>query len=606
MIYVGIHKPKLVACAIAAVVMTVVTGCKESDFDLSNIDSTIGLGGEQLQLPASSTEHIQLDNVLDLNNSDFISIAENGDYRFAKQGEDITPSHPFIDEVVVREAKIDNYFKIEIPSSALTHTTHAKGRRAMLSTPAEVEGKAAEFRYRGSVPAEIRQLVSARTSSELTIQVNVTEQLRAAIPTFKTLSVALPSCLKLNVVHCTPTQPDYDAAKGVLTFHNVPTSASISIKATVENINFTTSPSADNRLMFKAGAGQAEGTVELSGAAYLGVSFDEVNPTGASAHDLYLSAKMQMGPIVIAEATGMFNPAIDLADLGGVSINDVPDFLTGNDVTVNLHNPMIHLTASSDIDVAGFATPTLVAEDEQGHTLAQVDIPTLRIKPHGVTHICICKHAEGVDPSRYDEVKVVPNLSDVVKRIPHRIRCEAVAHADSTRLSTVRLGREYTIDVDYAVSAPLAFDEGAQIVYTDTIDGWNADIDKFGFAEGAYIELSADVDNKVPAYLTISAHAIDIHGKAIPESRIRVEVPQSVKASEDGSTVATTPIAIRLHEGERGALRQVDGLVYRIAAASGEQGATNIVGQTINAYNHTLTARNIKVKLVGKIIADFN
>ncbi len=35
----------------------------------------------------------------------------------------------------------------------------------------------------------------------------------------------------------------------------------------------------------------------------------------------------------------------------------------------------------------------------------------------------------------------------------------------------------------YSMSAPLAFDEGAQIVYTDSIDGWNWDIDKFSFAE---------------------------------------------------------------------------------------------------------------------------
>lgn len=29
-----------------------------------------------------------------------------------------------------------------------------------------------------------------------------------------------------------------------------------------------------------------------------------------------------------------------------------------------------------------------------------------------------------------------------------------------------------------------------------------------------------------------------------------------------------------------------------------------IVGQTINAYNHTLKARDIKVRLVGKIIVN--
>ena len=42
----------------------------------------------------------------------------------------------------------------------------------------------------------------------------------------------------------------------------------------------------------------------------------------------------------------------------------------------------------------------------------------------------------------------------------------------------------------------------------------------------------------------------------------------------------------------------------RIEAASGEEGAKSIVGQTINAYNHTLKARDIKVRLVGKIIVN--
>lgn len=48
----------------------------------------------------------------------------------------------------------------------------------------------------------------------------------------------------------------------------------------------------------------------------------------------------------------------------------------------------------------------------------------------------------------------------------------------------------------------------------------------------------------------------------------------------------------------------VDGLTFRIEAASGEEGAKSIVGQTINAYNHTLKARDIKVRLAGKIIVN--
>lgn len=155
------------------------------------------------------------------------------------------------------------------------------------------------------------------------------------------------------------------------------------------------------------------------------------------------------------------------------------------------------------------------------------------------------------------------------------------------------------------MSAPLAFDEGAQIVYTDSIDGWNSDIDQFSFADGAYIELTTDIDNKVPAYLEVSAYAIDVDGKEIAQNRIKVDVSNNVKASADGETAVTTPVRIQLSEGEKGALKTVDGLVFRIAAASGK-GSEAIVGKTINAYKHTLTARNIKVKLVGKIIADLN
>lgn len=60
-----INKSKLVAYMLVAGFVAVGSGCTDSDFDLSNIDSTIGLGGDALTLPASGTENIVLDDVLD-------------------------------------------------------------------------------------------------------------------------------------------------------------------------------------------------------------------------------------------------------------------------------------------------------------------------------------------------------------------------------------------------------------------------------------------------------------------------------------------------------------------------------------------------------------
>lgn len=599
----GINKSRIVACMLAAGFLAVGSGCTDSDFDLSNIDQTIGIGGDGLQLPTNSTENIVLDDLLDLNNSDFISIAENGDYMFSKQSDDVKPSHPSIDEVLVKEAKVNNNFKIEIPESSLMQTRRKSAGHTKLSKTASVEGEASEFKYRGNVPFEIRELISAKTAAEINIDVNVTAELKKVIPTFKTMTVTIPSYLKLNIGKCSPSQPEYDAEKGIITFHNISSSAKINIKANISSLDFSTPPPT---VVFTPGVLGADGSIDFDGTVLLGITFDEVNKEGNSLQNLYMSAKMTMGAIRVTEATGKFKPNLDLEDLGNVNINNVPDFLTDYDVTINLYNPVIELTATSDIDVAGVATATLIAEDERGNEMAKVEIRGLNIKPNGTTRLCICKHKEGIDETKYDQVKVVSNLSDIVRKIPHRINCKAEVDADTYRKGTVKLGKEYTIDADVYMKAPLAFDEGAQIVYTDTIDGWNEDIDKFSFAEGAYIEMTTEVENKMPAYLNVSAFAIDVNGKEIPQHRIRVDVSNSVKASEDGEKAVVTPVTIKLRENEKGALKTVDGIVFRVTAAAGEKDAQTIIGKTINAYKHTLTARNIKVRLVGKIIADFN
>lgn len=503
------------------------------------------------------------------------------------------------------EARINNDFKVEIPVSALTQAKRKSVRREKLNNPASVEGKAIEFHYTGTAPYEIRELTSAKSSADVTIHVNVTNELKKVVPTFKTMTIVLPSYMKLNVAKCSPMQPEYDAEKGIVTFRNVSSSANITLNATVNRLDLKTKATKENSLTFTPGENDADGVIDLNGEVLMGVTFDEVNLANNSTDNLYLSASMTMGTIVITEATGKFDPEITLEDLGSVDINDVPDFLTDKDVTIDLYNPIIELVVTSDIDVAGVFYSTLTAEDEHGNDIAKVVIPKMTTKPNAKTHICICKRQDGVDKSKYDEVIVVPNLSDIVKRIPKRIRYVAEAHADATREGTLVLGKEYTIYADYSMSAPLAFDEGAQIVYTDSIDGWNSDIDQFSFADGAYIEMTTDIDNKVPAYMEVSAYAIDVDGKEIAQNRIKVDVSNNVKASADGETAVTTPVRIQLSEGEKGALKTVDGLVFRIAAASGK-GSEAIVGKTINAYKHTLTARNIKVKLVGKIIADLN
>ena len=600
------NKSKMLVCLLSCGLLTLGTGCTDNDFDLSKIDTTIGIGSDGLTLPTNSTENIMLDDFLELNNSDLVSIAKNGDYMFHKEGDDCTPAHPNIDKVVVTSQGINNNFKVAVtvPPSALL-SGRKLSKRAKKIDLIKAGGKVAEFEYVGNAPKEIEELTSAGVSAPVTIRVNLSNDLKSFVPKFKELTLQIPSYMHLNITSCSPNSYSYDTKTGKITLKDVNTASDIVIKGKVTTLDFKATPTTNNKLTFVANK-KNEGKVNMKGEIETSISFDEINANVTSiTSDLHLSAVMSMDDITITSAKGKFNPDIDLGNLGNIKINNVPDFLTGDEVNVNLHNPIIELEISSDIAVTGKVSGTIVATFDNGKPNCSVDIPKMTIKPNANTRICICKHKEGVDATQYDEVVEVPNLSDIFATIPKTIKFDADASADATKEAEVELEHQYTITPKYNITAPLAFDAGANISYTDSFDGWNEDIEDCEFAEGTYIELTADIENKLPAYLDVNADAIDVDGNKMSQDLIEVKVSNSIAASTDGVQAKTTPIIITLREKKSGMLKKVDGLEYNIKLAAGK-GNDAIVGKTINAYYHTITAKNIKVKLVGKIIADFN
>ena len=607
------NKSKMLVCLLSCGLLTLGTGCTDNDFDLSKIDTTIGIGGDGLTLPTNSTENIMLDDFLELNNSDLVSIAKvdgmfykKGDYLFHKEGDKCDPAHPNIDKVVVTSQGINNNFKVAVtvPPSALL-SGRKLSKRAKKIDLIKAGGKVAEFEYVGNAPKEIEDLTSAGVSAPVTINVNLSNDLKSFVPKFKELTLQIPSYMHLDITSCSPNSYSYDPKTGKITLTDVSTASNIVIKGEVTTLDFKATPTTNNKLTFVANK-KSEGKVNMKGEIETSISFDEINANVTSIpSDLHLSAIMKMDDITITSAKGKFNPDIDLGNLGNIEINDVPDFLTGDDVNVNLHNPLIELEIGSDIAVTGKVSGTIVATFDNGKPNCSVAIPKMTIKPNANTRICICKHREGVDATKYDEVVEVPNLSDIFATIPKTIKFDADASADATQEAEVKLGYPYTITPKYNITAPLAFDAGAKISYTDSFDGWNEDIEDCEFAEGTYIELTADIENKLPAYLDVNADAIDVDGNKMSQNLIEVKVSNSIAASTDGVQAKTTPITITLREKKSGMLKKVDGLEYNIKLAAGEDNNA-IVGKNINAYNHTITAKNIKVKLVGKIIADFN
>ena len=123
------------------------------------------------------------------------------------------------------------------------------------------------------------------------------------------------------------------------------------------------------------------------------------------------------------------------------------------------------------------------------------------------------------------------------------------------------------------------------------------------FAEGTYINVDANVENKVPAHLTVSAYAVDVNGKRMSDDLISIVVSNVVAASPDGTTPVVTPLNVKVQQNKPGVLKNVDKLMFTIEGSAKENG--NIIeGVTLNANKHTLVARDIVVKVVGKMIIE--
>ena len=96
-------KRVILPCVVLAGTLAL-TGCMDDGYDFNEVDMTVGIGGDGLSLPVSSTDTIKLEDVLELDGSESVVVKDNGDYVFEQTGDDVAPVHPAIDPIVVSQA----------------------------------------------------------------------------------------------------------------------------------------------------------------------------------------------------------------------------------------------------------------------------------------------------------------------------------------------------------------------------------------------------------------------------------------------------------------------------------------------------------------------
>ena len=574
------------------------TGCIDNDYDLDGVDMTIGIGNGEFLLPSCSTDSIRLSEVLELNESETVVEKDNGDYYYLQDGNNVSPTHTKVDKITVVKHRGDS----QDFSFSVANYLHQSGKRTKTTNiPVDFNQKQVvySFAYKGSIPNEVEELIVANTDGKITINTSFSPEVQKFVPVIAELSLELPSFLTIENVN---SKLDHTQNGSKLVFKNVSTASNLKVDFTIGKIDFKKKSSPLGSLS------TSNRNLSMNADIQMGIKINNI-ALGSSidgADKCKITADMIVNnDLVIEKVRGKFNPSIELDDLGSTDVTGIPDFLTNEGVVIDIDNPQIILNLESNLDVPGFIGGTLTAV-KNGQKTANITIPEVKVLANATSKICICRNKSKVNQAAYTEVVEVPNLSTVLNPIPDHINFAGHSRADKTVEADFVLGKQYTIKPSYRIEAPLAFGENARIVYTDSFDDFNSDIKDIEVKDNTYIEFSGDIESKIPAYLNASAVAIDINGNEMPESEVKVAVDGEIKASADGKTPAVSTLKITM-KPTKSALKKLDGLKFTVSgSAKSEKNTESVVGQTLNAKHHTLIIKNIKIKLVGQVIADLN
>lgn len=599
-------------CLVAAVscVAMGTVSCTDSDYDLSNVDMTVGLGGGELKLPVSSSDVIPLKEVLKFSDSEVVDTIEGGDYMFAKNGDAVSPAHPKIDRITVMKLNSQGFdFDLgrilqNAISGLLPSSTKGMKRIRVNITESKIVNT---FEYGGPQPQEVEELKEAYITARMKLTIRFSENLKKLVGTLGEMKITLPTYMSFEA-----EGSGFEKEGKSLVFKDISTSEDLSVAISINKLSMGTQPDELGKLESKDNYITMDGNLKLEAK----ITDLNLNLSGVDYSDCKITSELIINddkPVTLDKVTGRFSPTIDLSNLGEANITGLPDFLTEGDVCIDLDNPQIVLTLESDLTVGGeLAGNIKYWRNGQEGSFSLPDPIKLKASTENsgeksVNRICICRYRREEEATKYDQVIETENIKDLLyPKIIDKIAFSGAATADKNNVYTYELGKTYTIQPSYRLESPLAFGEDAKIVYTEKFEDWNKDIKDFDVTDGTCIVMEAVVENRIPVHLNVEAIPLGIDGSELPSNVIKVDIDADIKASPNGTDVATSDLHIVLTPAKQG-LKKLNGIKIKVSGAAKDANGNNPVkGITLNARKHSLVLQNIRLSLKGKAVADLN
>lgn len=564
--------------------------CIDERYDLDkDIDYTISVGGD-LSVPASSTEDVTLKNLLDMEENSMVQADEDGFYSMVKTNA-VQQTDVKIDSILFNDEMFDSQAEVsflEFPEAMIQMLPDDEPVEAPIrniSTSASLE--------KTDITEELLAIDNAVTELPMDLEYRFLENNDIQRLILKEgYEIRFPEYITISASEETDAALFEVDSRSVRIKQNLEIGTDgLTIPVMIRMLDFTKMPE---------GSG-------FRYPSYMKIDFDIVStgqvyfykkdfPADRNRWNIHFARIPRLKTGKILNCKVKVAPDIDM-EVEPIWFDNVPDFLSDEEVVVDLYDPKMYMTVTNTAPVDVNVNAEIFSHRKDG-SVTSIEVGdrhgTPILIPKSVENYIICFHKQDSEITDADQSIQLPNIDILMGKMPEYISVENIESEVPDEYYYVRPGRTYSVTTEGRIEAPLAFCEETNLVYEKTMDGWHEDLDKYEIRAAT---VTMEAENRIPLDMELEAEPVDVDGNRI--EGIAVAVDKDIKAgNQEQSTVTSLNIDLTSQEG---AMRNLDGLVLRVNATV----PSDYRAQQLNE-NQTLALRDIRIKIKGGIKIDLN
>lgn len=591
------------------------SSCSLSDYDLSDIDGTIGLKVNDLTIPLNLDE-VTLKSVLDLDEDSQIKEV-NGEYAVVEEG-NFHSDGIDLPSFSIEVPNIDPIYNELTPDLHLSMNDLIGGGFGVKASASrainipddykivsfDIVGAESSFHVNADVEDYIIDIekIGVDATIHISFNFNGIEHLVNAFE-LENLSIQLPK----GLIATASNGGTYNKKTGKIHFGRL---------------------TSNNRLEAAVDVTLTEIDAEAAGAQlkYGKFSFsNEFAVTGTLCvyghnlkNDINVEKLMNIGniqyqcdiyfqndQIKVESFTGDIQYTVEGFDIDPVSLEDIPDFLNQEGTNIKLANPQIYLALNNPVyeKYGVYATTGLEfivypnTYEEEFKVDVKIDDTDNQFCLSPTRPNTYYKTTSGIDFSNAEHI-TFSNLGNILSGngLPESIEINVtdpqipVQHVENCKLGQ-NLG---AIQGTYVFYAPLALTEGSKIKYSETFNEWSdSETDNITISQ---LKVEANITSNIPFELALKAYPIDKYGNKITDNGKIVEGKAYMNGSDVIPANANGALIIEIN----GTVRELDGII--LDAEIHGMDASNSVGNALKP-GHSIKLDQLKMKISGEYIS---